>query len=123
MAQYPAALEVFPYYLTGFRRIVATLTKDGVAIVHWPAEHDSFDFLMFPDQRVRDITEDLDIVYPNGYRAVMFPRDPGNPETDFDGAFMVTAPEGRYNGQVIRPGWMRLDVAGAHNLDSELYSE
>jgi hypothetical protein len=33
------------------------------------------------------------------------------------------APEPHYNGHVIRPGWVRLDVAGAHNLDGELYSE
>jgi hypothetical protein len=26
MAEYPAASDIFPYYLAGFRRIVATLT-------------------------------------------------------------------------------------------------
>lgn len=123
MAQYTAAPEIFPYYLTGFRQIVATLTKDGVVVVHWLAERDSFDFRVSPDQRVTDITEDLAIVFPNGYTSVYFPRDRNDPEKDFDGAMTVTAPEAYYYGQVIRPGWVRLDVAGAHNLDGDLYSK
>ena len=123
MAQYPAASEVFPYYLTGFRRIVAILTKDGVVIIHWLAEHDSWEFQVSSNQRVTDITEDLATVFPNGYRAVVLPRDHADPEKDFDGVVTVMAPEPHYNGRVIRPGWLRLDAAGAQNLDRDLYSE
>ena len=124
MAEYRAATEIFPYYLTGFRRIIATLTKDGVVMVHWLAEQDSFKFRASPDQRVRDVTEaSTTIVFPNGMQEVQFPRDPDNPDKDFDGAFVVTAPEPHYNGQVFRPGWVRLDAAATHALDGDLYTE
>ncbi len=123
MSRYPAASEIFPYYLKGYRRIVATLTKDGLVSVHYPAERDSFEFRTDPRRRVRDITEHLAIVYPNGLKAVHFPRDPGNPEADFDGAMAIMAPEADYNGRIIRPDWVRLEVAGMHNLDEDLHSE
>jgi len=124
MSQYPAASEIFPYYLTGCRRIIATLTKDGLVTVHYPAERDSFEFHVSPDRRVTDLTEEITtIVYPNGYKAVHFPRDPEDPERDFDGAVTMMAPEADYNGQVFRPDYVRLDVAATHTLEEELHNE
>jgi hypothetical protein len=124
MAQYPAASEIFPYYLKGFRRIVATLMKDGLVTVHYEAQRDAFEFGVDPERRVTDLTEELTtIVYPNGYRAVHFPRDPENSEKDFDGAITVMASEAVYNGQIIRPDYVRLDVAATHTLDEELHNE
>jgi hypothetical protein len=120
MSHYPAASKIFPYYLAGFRRITAILTRDGLVVTHWPAERDSFDFRVSPDQKVRDITKDRAIVYPSGYRAEFFPDDPGK---DFDGAFEFTAPEAMHNGEIIRPDWVRLDVAATHTLEEELHSE
>jgi hypothetical protein len=124
MSEYPAASEIFPYYLTGFRRVVATQTKDGVVMVHWLAEHDSFEFHPSPDQRVTDVTENsTTIFFPNGMTAVQFPRDRNNPEKDFDGAFVTMAPEAHYNGEVFRPGWVRLDAGATRALDEDIYSE
>jgi hypothetical protein len=125
MSRYPLASEIFPYYLKGFRRIVATLTKDGLVAVHYPAEHDSFELRVVPERRVTDITtDDLAIEYPTGHKAVLFGRDPENPEKDFDGAFQSTGIELTYNGQIIRPDYVRLDAAATHTLDDEdLYSE
>jgi len=124
MSLYPAASEIFPYYLKGSRRIIATLTKDGLVAVHYPADSDSFEFGIAPEQRVTDLTEELTtIVFPNGYTAVQFPRDPEDPEKDFDGAFNVLASEAGYNGQIIRPDYVRFDVAATHTLDEELHSE
>ena len=124
MFEYPAASEIFPYYLTGPRRIIATSTKDGIVMVHWLAEQDSFEFRSAPDKRVRNITEEsTTIVFPNGMKSVQFPLDPDDPENDFDGAFVVSAPEPYYNGQVFRPGWVRLDAAATHALDEDLYTE
>lgn len=123
MSQYPAVAEIFPYYLTGFRRIVAVLTRDGLATTHWPAECDSFDFRVSPEQTVRDITKDRAIVAPNGYSVEFFPEDPDDPEKDFDGAFQVMGPEAVYDSKIIRPDWVRLDVAAIPTLEEELHSE
>jgi hypothetical protein len=123
MSRYPVASEIFPYYLTGSRQIVATLTKDGLVATHWSANRDSFEFKVSPDQRVTDITEERAIVYPNGYKAVPFPRDRDDPGRDFDGAITLKTFEARYNDQIIRPDWVRLDVAGLHNLNEELHNE
>ena len=123
MSRYPAASEIFPYYLKGSRRIVATLTKDGLVTVHYPAERDSFEFGVSPEQRVTDLTEELAVEYPNGYKYIPYPRDPEDPEKDFDGALETTAIELTYDGQIIRPDYVRLDVAATHTLDEELHSE
>jgi hypothetical protein len=124
MSRYPAASEIFPYYLKGSRRIVATLTKDGLVAVHYSAERDSFEFAESPERRVTDLTEELAVEFPNGYKYVPYPRDPEDPEKDFDGAFDTTAIELTYDGQIIRPDYVRLDVAATHAFDGEeLYSE
>jgi len=124
MSRYPAAAEIFPYYLKGSRRITPTLTKDGLVVVHYPAARDSFKFELALDKRVADLTEDLYIEYPNGYKAVLFGRDPKNPDKDFDGAFHATGIEIEYNGHIIRPDYVRLDAAATHAFDEEhLYSE
>lgn len=123
MSRYPAASEIFPYYLKGYRRIVATMTKDGLVVVHYPAAQDSLEFTVDTSRRVGDLTEDLYIEYPNGYKAVLFGRDPENPEKDFDGAFETTGIEIKYNGQIIRPDYVRLDVAATHTLDEDLHDE
>ena len=124
MSEYPVASDIFPYYLTGSRRIVATLTKDGLVIVHYPADHDTFEFAVTTEQRVTDLTEELStIVYPNGYRAVSLPRDPEDPEKDFDGAFQMMRYEAEYNGQIIRPDYVRLDAAAMDTLDDTLHNE
>ncbi len=68
MSRYPAASEIFPYYLKGSRRIVAILTKDGLVTVHYPAERDSFEFRVSSEQSVTDLTEELAVQYPNGYK-------------------------------------------------------
>jgi len=122
MERYPAASEIFPYYLTGHRRIVATLAKDGLVVMHYPAERDSFEFRVDQERRVTELTgESATIVLPNGHCAEFFPRDPENPEKDFDGAFTMTAPEGIYNGQIVRPDYLRLDAA-IHTLNDELHN-
>lgn len=124
MSRYPAASEIFPYYLKGGRRIVATLTKDGLVVVHYPAEQDSFEFGRALEKRVTDLTEELTtIVLPNGYSVVSFPRDPDDPEKDFDGSIESMATEVEYDGQIIRPAYVRLDVAATHTLDEEHHSE
>jgi hypothetical protein len=123
MARYPAASEIFPYHLKGFRRIVATLTKDGLVATHWHADQDTFKFEVSPAHRITDVTEERAIVYPNNYRAVPFPRDQDNPERDFDGAITLKAFEARYNDRIIRPDWVRLEVAATHTLDEELHGE
>jgi Domain of unknown function (DUF4263) len=123
MAEYPAASEIFPYDLTGYRRIIATLTKDGIVMVHWFAEKDTFEFRSSPDKRVTDLTEELAIVYPNGMKAVQLPRDPDDPEKDFNAAVTVVAPEAYYGDQIIRPDWVRLDAAATYTLDGDLYTE
>lgn len=104
MSGYPAASDIFPYYLVGHRRIVATLTKDGLVAAHYPADSDSFEFSVDVERRVTDLTEELTTVtLPNGFSMVSFPRDLENPEKNFDGAFTTMANEAEYNGQIIRP--------------------
>lgn len=120
MSQYPAASGIFPYYLVGYRQIVAILTKDGLVVTHWPAEQDAFEFHVSPTQKVRDITEDHAVVAPSGARAVTVTYPP---DQDMDGAFHVMAMELEENGVVYRSKWMRLDAAAMHALDETLHNE
>lgn len=122
MSRYPTAPEIFPYYLRGPRRIVVTLAQDGFLAVHYPAERDSFEFGVAAERRVTDLTGVLTIVLPNGYRNEFFPKDPENPEQDFDGATTLVAPRGVHNDQEIRPDYVRADAAAAHAVD-EVYTE
>lgn len=123
MSQYPAAPEIFPYHLMGARHIVTILTKDGLAATHYPAEYDSFEFRVSQDQRVTDITAERAIIFPNGSRAEIFPSDPEHPDKDFDGAITAMAVEAEYNGEIIRPDYVRLDVAATHTLNEEFHNE
>lgn len=100
------------------------MMKDGLVIVHYPSERDSFNFGVDPERRVTDLTEEITtIVYPNGYRAIHLPRDPEDPEKDFDGAVTMMASEAEYNGHIFRPDYVRLDTAATHTLDEELHNE
>jgi len=120
MSGYPAASDIFPYYLVGHRRIVATLTKDGLVVTHWPAEQDSFEFHVSPTQKVRDITESLAVVAPSGMRGltVTYP-----PDQEMDGAVQAMAMELEENGVIYRPEWIRLDASATHALDEKLHDE
>lgn len=44
-----------PEHLKGYRRVIVLLGQDGIVIVHWPAERDSFDFHISPDRLARDL--------------------------------------------------------------------
>lgn len=120
MSQYPAASDIFPYHLKGARQIVAVLTKDGLVTTHWPAEHDSFEFTVSTEQKVRDITEDRAVVAPSGARGMTISYPP---DQEMDGAVTAMAMELEEDGVIYRADWMRLDAAATHTLDETLHSE
>jgi hypothetical protein len=42
--RYPDIKDVFPEYLKGPKKVSVLLCNDGILIVHWPNEKDSFTF-------------------------------------------------------------------------------
>jgi hypothetical protein len=75
MARHHVTPDAFPDFLKGANRIVATLGRDGVVIVHWRAEEDSFEFDHKPSLTVGDILKDQGIAelhYPHGERPSAF---------------------------------------------------
>lgn len=75
MARTHVVYDAFPDFLKGSNRIVATLARDGVVVVHWRAEEDSFEFDHRPRLTVGDILKNEGIAelhYPHGERPSAF---------------------------------------------------
>jgi hypothetical protein len=71
IAQHHVPPGAFPDFLKGANRIVATLGRDGVVIVHWRAEENSFEFNHRPRMTVSDILKDQrigELTYQQGER-------------------------------------------------------
>lgn len=61
MEQHHVPLDAFPEFLRGANRIVAMLGRDGVVVIHWRVEEDSFEFCHLPNRTVAEILNDQDV--------------------------------------------------------------
>jgi hypothetical protein len=69
MARYDSIGSIFPDWLKGHRRIEATLASDGIVVIHWPDDQDSFVFTE-TDQRAAEV---LGALIPKGILGAPWP--------------------------------------------------
>lgn len=111
IAQHHMTPDAFPEFLKGGNRIVATLGRDGVVVVHWRAEKNSFEFDNRPTLTVGDILKDQgigELDYQPGERPA---------------AFRMQGPHWIMNSGELRPitelDWKTVEV----NPDTATWSE
>ncbi len=113
IAGHDALYESVPQRFKGSRRVSTSFCRDGVVVVHEPAERDSYEFRSVLDRWAEDVVAEYTPTLPSGESVIILDYSPYH---DF-GAFSITEPlrieEG---GTVYEVGWTRMDVASWNNL-------
>jgi hypothetical protein len=110
-----ALYNSIPHYFKGNREVVTHFCRDGVLIVHKPAEtgQDSYVFESVLDTRVEDVVARYTPTLPSGKSVTIIDY---SPYEDF-GTFSLTEPlRQEENGRAYESVWTRLDIASCHNL-------
>jgi hypothetical protein len=115
IAGHDALYDSIPHYFKGQREVVTNFCRDGVLIVHKPAEteQDSYVFESVLDTRVEDVMAGYTPTLPSGERTTIIDY---SPYEDF-GTFSLTKPlRQEENGRTYESEWTRMDVASWNNL-------
>jgi hypothetical protein len=115
IAGHDALYDSIPYYFKGTREVVTNFCRDGVLIVHRPAEthKDSYVFESVLDARVEDLVARYTPTLPSGASATIIDY---SPYEDF-GTFSLTEPlRQEENGRTYESEWTRMDIASWNNL-------
>src|SRR4029453_672422 len=115
IAGHDALYDSIPRYFKGSREVVTHFCRDGVLIVHEPAEtdKDSSLFESVLDTRVEDAVASYTPTLPSGERVTIIDY---SPYEDF-GTFSLTGPRQRGgNGRMYESEWGRMDIASRNNL-------
>ena len=115
IAGHDALYDSIPHYLKGQREVVTSFCRDGVLIVHLPADggQDTYVFESVLDTRVEDAVASYTPTLPSGKRATMIDY---SPYEDF-GTFSLTEPlRQEENGSTYESEWTRMDIASWNNL-------
>jgi hypothetical protein len=115
IAGHDALYDSIPHYFKGSREVVTSFCRDGVLIVHNPAEtgQDSYVFESVLDTRVEDVVATYTPTLPSGESVTMIDY---SPYEDF-GAFSLTEPlRQEENGRTYESEWTRMDIASWNNL-------
>jgi hypothetical protein len=115
VAGHDALYDSIPHYFKGNREVVTNFCRDGVLIVHKPAEtrHDSYSFESVLDTRVEDVVARYTPILPSGKTVTMIDY---SPYEDF-GTFSFTEPlRQEENGRTYESAWTRMDIASWNNL-------
>src|ERR687890_350881 len=115
IAGHDALYDSIPDYFKGSREVLTTFCRDGVVIVHRPAEtdKDSYVFESVLDTRVEDMVANYTPTLPNGERATIIDYSPYD---DF-GTFSLTEPlRQEENGRTYESEWTRMDIVSWNNL-------
>jgi hypothetical protein len=115
IAGHPALYDSIPYYFKGSREVVANFCRDGVVIVHIPAEsgQDSSVFESVLDTRVEDVVASYTPTLPSGESVTIIDY---SPYEDF-GTFSLTEPlRQEENGRTYKSEWTRMDIVSWNNL-------
>jgi hypothetical protein len=116
IAGHDALYDSIPRYFKGTREVVTNFCRDGVLIVHLPAEsgQDSYVFESVLDTRVEDAVAGYTPTLPSGKRATIIDY---SPYEDF-GTFSLTEPlRQQENGRTYESEWTRMDIASWNNLN------
>jgi hypothetical protein len=116
IAGHDALYDSIPSYFKGSREVVTNFCRDGVLIVHLPAEggQDFYVFESVLDTRVEDAVAGYTPILPSGKRATIIDYSPYD---DF-GALSLTGPlRQEENGRTYESEWTRMDIASWNNLE------
>ena len=115
IAGHDALYDSIPRHFKGQRVVVTHFCRDGVLIVHLPAdgEQDTYVFESVLDTRVEDAVAGYTPTLPSGKRATIIDY---SPYEDF-GALSLTEPlRQEEDGRTYESGWTRMDIASWNNL-------
>ena len=115
IAGHDALYDSIPQHFKGNREVVTNFCRDGVLIVHEPAQtgHDSYVFESVLDTRVEDVVARYTPTLPGGESVTIIDY---SPYEDF-GTFSLTEPlRQEENGQTYESEWTRMDIASWNNL-------
>lgn len=115
IAGHDALYDSIPQHFKGNREVVTNFCRDGVLIVHEPAQtgHDSYVFESVLDTRVEDVVAGYTPTLPDGESVTIIDY---SPYEDF-GTFSLTEPlRQEENGQTYESEWTRMDIASWNNL-------
>ena len=115
IAGHDALYDSIPHYFKGQREVVTNFCRDGVVIVHKPAEsgQDSYVFESVLDTRVEDAVAGYTPALPSGNRATIIDY---SPYEDF-GTFSLTEPlRQEEDGRTYESEWTRMDIASWNSL-------
>jgi hypothetical protein len=115
IAGHDALYESIPPHFKGSRKVVTNFCRDGVVIVHEPAEteQDSYVFESALDTRVEDVVARHTPIPPSGESVTIIDYSPYD---DF-GAFSITEPlQQEEEGRTYESEWTRMDIASWNNL-------
>ena len=115
IAGHDALYDSIPHYFKGQREVTTNFCRDGVLIVHKPAqtERDTYVFEAVLDTRVEDVVAGYTLTLPSGKSATIIDY---SPYEDF-GTFSLTEPlRQEENGRTYESEWTRMDIASWNNL-------
>lgn len=115
IAGHDALYDSIPHYLKGQREVITNFCRDGVLIVHKPAqtEQDSYVFESILDARVEDVVASYTPTLPSGKSATIIDY---SPYEDF-GTFSLTEPlRQEENGRTYESEWTRMDIVSWNDL-------
>jgi hypothetical protein len=115
IAGHEALYDSIPHYFKGTREVVTNFCRDGVVIVHEPAQtgQDSYVFESVLDTRVEDVVARYTLTLPSGESVTIIDYSPSE---DF-GTFSLTEPlRQEENGRTYESEWTRMDIASWNNL-------
>jgi hypothetical protein len=115
IAGHDALYGSIPRHFKGSREVMAHFCRDGVVVVHRPAEtdEDSFVFESDLDTRVEDMVARYTPTLPSGKSVTLIDY---SPYEDF-GTFSLTEPlRQEEDGQIYESEWTRMDIASWNNL-------
>lgn len=115
IAGHDALYDSIPSHFKGSREVVTNFCRDGVLIVHKPAETkpDSYVFESVLDTRVEDMVTSYTPTLPSGESVTLIDY---SPYEDF-GTFSLTEPlRQEENGRTYESEWTRMDIASWNNL-------
>jgi hypothetical protein len=113
IAGHDALCESIPHHFKGSRKVVTNFCRDGVVVVHEPAEQDSYIFESVLDTRVEDVVARYTPTLPSGESVTLIDYSPYD---DF-GAFSITEPlQHEEGGRTYESEWTRMDIASWNNL-------
>jgi hypothetical protein len=115
IAGHDALYDSIPHYFKGQREVITNFCRDGVLMVHKPAQtgQDTYVFESILDTRLEDAVASYTLTLPSSKSTTIIDY---SPYEDF-GTFSLTEPlRQEEDGQIYESEWTRMDIASWNNL-------